>query len=306
MAHFTFTHVHFHAHATGTPPRVQERRQFDWEPRTSQLRSVFEPTLCLTLNRSKILTYIEPPCVWPSLPPPDDQPWTGPSPLLQGITILENVTAIPGYDADTWYPTQDRDGKLYSGFDDGVVGAVTVGSSAPAFLTGTAVVSGAPDWRNLSVHAVGGAVYEEGRPMNGPSNSKHRSPFFQNSGFEMCFGPAGAKTRLESRIKKFTPHCIYRPVHLRQRRRERHDLGRHVWPQRQQRHLPTGRLPGSGPLRWVQDVRRWGAHLGQLITHYKTKWRNIWIRDVVSLFLSDPCTFGPGVPNQNTSRIQIL
>ena len=31
----------------------------------------------------------------------------------------------------------------------------------------------------------------------------------------MCFGPstlgAGAKTRLESRIKKFTPHCIYRP-----------------------------------------------------------------------------------------------
>ena len=32
------------------------------------------------------------------------------------------------------------------------------------------------------------------------------------SGFEMCFGPstldAGAKTRLESRIKKFTPHCM--------------------------------------------------------------------------------------------------
>ena len=45
------------------------------------------------------------------------------------------------------------------------------------------------------------------------------APFFQNglqakSGFEMCFGPstlgAGAKTRLESRIKKFTPHCICR------------------------------------------------------------------------------------------------
>ena len=32
----------------------------------------------------------------------------------------------------------------------------------------------------------------------------------------MCFGPstlgAGAKTRLESRIKKFTPHCICRQV----------------------------------------------------------------------------------------------
>ena len=39
--------------------------------------------------------------------------------------------------------------------------------------------------------------------------------FFQNGakpGFEMCFGPstlgAGAKTRLESRIKQFTPHCV--------------------------------------------------------------------------------------------------
>ena len=43
----------------------------------------------------------------------------------------------------------------------------------------------------------------------------HRAPFFQNgaqSGFEMCFGlstlGAGAKTRLESRIKQFTPHCV--------------------------------------------------------------------------------------------------
>ena len=39
--------------------------------------------------------------------------------------------------------------------------------------------------------------------------------FFQNgakSSFEMCFGPStlgvGAKTRLEPRIKNFTPHCI--------------------------------------------------------------------------------------------------
>ena len=44
-------------------------------------------------------------------------------------------------------------------------------------------------------------------------------PFFcQNgakSGFEMCFGPstlgAGAKTSLESRMKKFTPQCVCRP-----------------------------------------------------------------------------------------------
>ena len=49
----------------------------------------------------------------------------------------------------------------------------------------------------------------------------HRYPFFQNGakcGFEMCFGPstmgagcAGAKTRLESRIKKFTPHRVCSP-----------------------------------------------------------------------------------------------
>ena len=45
----------------------------------------------------------------------------------------------------------------------------------------------------------------------------HNAPFFQNgakSGFEMCFGlstlGAGAKTRLESRIKEFTPHCVCR------------------------------------------------------------------------------------------------
>ena len=34
----------------------------------------------------------------------------------------------------------------------------------------------------------------------------------------MCFGPstlgAGAKTRLESKMKKFTPHCICRPFKL--------------------------------------------------------------------------------------------
>ena len=43
----------------------------------------------------------------------------------------------------------------------------------------------------------------------------HNAPFFQNgakSGFEMCFGlstlGAGAKIRLESRIKEFTPHCV--------------------------------------------------------------------------------------------------
>ena len=57
----------------------------------------------------------------------------------------------------------------------------------------------------------------------GPVNLSflHHAPlfFFQNgakSGFEMCFGPstlgAGAITRLESGINKFTPHCVCRPT----------------------------------------------------------------------------------------------
>ena len=58
------------------------------------------------------------------------------------------------------------------------------------------------------------------KQTGGPVNLKflHNAPFFQNgakSGFEMCFGlstlGAGAKTRLESRIKEFTPHCVCRP-----------------------------------------------------------------------------------------------
>ena len=61
--------------------------------------------------------------------------------------------------------------------------------------------------------------------MQRPVNLKflNRAPFFQNgakSGFEMCFDigsqhvlGAGAKTRLESRIKEFTPHCICTYTH---------------------------------------------------------------------------------------------
>jgi hypothetical protein len=55
---------------------------------------------------------------------------------------------------------------MFSGFDDGGVGPVTVGSSAPSFMTGTSIVTGR-DWRNLSVKAIGGAIHEDGAPMNG-------------------------------------------------------------------------------------------------------------------------------------------
>ena len=70
-------------------------------------------------------------------------------------------------------------------------------------------------------------------PCSRPVNLKilNRAPFFQNgakSGFEMCFGPstlgAGAKTRLESRIKKFTPHCVCRPSMLGMHSRDHNSI----------------------------------------------------------------------------------
>ena len=94
------------------------------------------------------------------------------------------------------------------------------------------------------------------RPVN--LKSLHNAPFFQNglqakSGFEMCFGPstlgAGAKTRLESRIKKFTPHCVCRPL-LRKKGRERcsthplhHRCAGHG--RRKTWHLPRASLPAA-------------------------------------------------------------
>ena len=65
------------------------------------------------------------------------------------------------------------------------------------------------------------------RPVN--LKNLHHAPFFQNgakSGFEMCFGPStlgtGAKTRLESRIKEFTPHCVCSPHAHAQSRSQSH------------------------------------------------------------------------------------
>ena len=50
----------------------------------------------------------------------------------------------------------------------------------------------------------------------------------------MCFGlstlGAGAKTRLESRIKKSTPHCVCRPINWTVARSELHIGGRAAWP----------------------------------------------------------------------------
>ena len=118
---------------------------------------------------------IAPPCSWPSSPPAG-LPFAR-STTLQGIEILENATSIPDYGADTWYPAEDRHGDLFSGFDDGGVDGVSVGSACTrtrekcasgkyGFHTGSAVVSG-DNWRNLSVRAPGGAIFEDGFPMQG-------------------------------------------------------------------------------------------------------------------------------------------
>eukprot|EP01044_Picomonas_judraskeda_P007510 COSAG03_NODE_810_length_5761_cov_6.315613_3_plen_239_part_00 len=120
--------------------------------------------------------YIEPPCEWPSRPPAGRVPFPASS-SVAGITILENATAIKNYGADTWYPAEDRHGDLFSGFDDGAVLNVSVGSACTrprpkcasgeyGFHTGSAVVSGS-DWRSLSVSAPGGAIFEDGFPMQG-------------------------------------------------------------------------------------------------------------------------------------------
>lgn len=75
--------------------------------------------------------YVAPPCKWPSILPAQTRTSDIPpqSTLLKGITLLENATAIPNYGADTWYPAEDRHGNLYSGFDDGKVDNVSVGSA---------------------------------------------------------------------------------------------------------------------------------------------------------------------------------
>lgn len=133
------------------------------------LRVVANASMCLCLNRTRLPPeYIKPPCVWPSKPPganasgvPFQQ-----SPLLSDIMVMEDATPINGYGADTWYPAQDKAGNLYSGFDDGRIGTVSVGSMGPGFHTGSAIVRGSI-WRNLSVAAVGGAIYENGAPMQG-------------------------------------------------------------------------------------------------------------------------------------------
>ena len=157
-------------------------QQFDFDAGSGQLRPLapgLNGSLCLALNRTAIPPYVAAPCTWPSAPPAADDgcPFPPSAALPGGLTVLENATSVAGFGADTWYPAEDRHGVLFSGFDDGAVAGVSVGSACtrprPAcasgltgFHTGSSVVSGS-SWRNLSAAAPGGAVFEDGFPQQG-------------------------------------------------------------------------------------------------------------------------------------------
>ena len=186
-------------------------QQWEYDVKDMSLRSTQTcgNDLCLSLNRTLLPPYVETPCVWPNILPsatPSDTPSDTPSatsisstphvtthhvttqsvatnvgPPSQsslfpgGILLVENVTIIPGYGADTFYPTESKTGVLYSGFDDGGVGGVSVTSFSPNGMgttTGSAIVIGGDkgnmeSFRTLEVTAVGGAVVENAAPMSG-------------------------------------------------------------------------------------------------------------------------------------------
>ena len=57
------------------------------------------------------------------------------------------------------------------------------------------------------------------------------------------------------------------------------------------------------PCRHLEIPAAWSA----IGTHYKTKWRNIWIRDMfLPFFYRIPAPMGAGGSNQNKSRIKVL
>eukprot|EP00041_Stephanoeca_diplocostata_P025376 m.661222 g.661222 ORF g.661222 m.661222 type:complete len:1283 (+) comp22735_c0_seq3:18-3866(+) len=112
-------------------------------------------------------TQVTTPCTWENQVPREYSPAPmEPSSSFTSIELLSPAVKIPGYSADTFYPSEDRFGDLYSGFDDGCCDNVCVGSMGPKFETGSAIVSG-NSWDNLTVTAVGGVIVESGQPMQG-------------------------------------------------------------------------------------------------------------------------------------------
>eukprot|EP00941_MAST-03F_sp_MAST-3F-sp1_P001459 g1459.t1 len=110
--------------------------------------------------------YIAPPCVWPNQPPSSTfQPsW---SKNFNDIAILGNSTNIKGFGADTFYPAEDRTGRLFSGYDDGSINGKDGSNSymGEKSNTGSLIVTG-NDWRNLTVTSLG-LVTESAAPIMG-------------------------------------------------------------------------------------------------------------------------------------------
>ena len=180
-------------------------QQWSYDIKTYSLKSMNTcgSELCLSLNQTLLAPYVATPCVWPNLLPnaaiasttttdsittsttstPNTNVNIGPpmQSLLfnRGLAIIDNITTIPEYGADTFYPSEGLNGNLYSGFDDGGIQGVSVTSfstDGKGTTTGSAIVTGAnrnqgmqeyDSWKNLSVVAVGGAVVENAYPMTG-------------------------------------------------------------------------------------------------------------------------------------------
>jgi hypothetical protein len=86
--------VDFYAcHGPGGPD--VSHQQFHYSKASRQLISAVNSSLCLAVNRSIVVPYIEPPCVWPSVPA-SGLPFA-PSTQLVGIAVIENATAIKNY-----------------------------------------------------------------------------------------------------------------------------------------------------------------------------------------------------------------
>ena len=88
----------YDCHASTNPDLPHQ--EFIYDNSTGQLRTALNASVCLALNRTKIMPYITPPCTWPSNAPAG-VPFPS-SDLLRGVTVLEDATPIAGYGADTW------------------------------------------------------------------------------------------------------------------------------------------------------------------------------------------------------------
>jgi hypothetical protein len=101
--------------------------------------------------------------VWPNTPPAG-APFPASADLLSYEYARGANAAPPGIHADTWYPSWDVDGNLYSSWTDGTVNNVSSGSGGRGATTGFATIVGDDPFSltitNVSVYAEPPAPYE--------------------------------------------------------------------------------------------------------------------------------------------------